>query len=91
MFLKNGICNNAVRKGCTSGTSNDEAYSDTGTHYRWRCDGLNRGSNSGMNTITKIRIRQHEGEIYAINGNDYFVTPGHPFMTSKGWVHLMKI
>ena len=43
-----GACNNAVRNACTSGTSNDGAYSDTGTHYIWRCDGLNGGSNSGV-------------------------------------------
>ncbi len=44
----NGVCNNAIRNGCTSGTSNDGAYNDTPTHYRWRCEGLNGGNNSGM-------------------------------------------
>ena len=43
-----GVCNNAVRNGCSGGSSNDGAYSDTSTEYRWRCDGLNGGSNSGM-------------------------------------------
>ena len=23
--------------------------------------------------------------MYSINGSDYFVTPGHPFMTVDGW------
>ena len=31
-----GACNNAVRNDCTNGTSNDGAYSDTSTEYRWR-------------------------------------------------------
>ena len=40
----NGACNNSVRNGCSVGTANDAAISDTGTHYRWHCEGLNGGT-----------------------------------------------
>ena len=43
----NGVCNNSVRNGCSAGTANDGAISDTSTYYQWRCDGQNGGSNSG--------------------------------------------
>ena len=42
-----GDCDNATRNGCTAGTPNDGAIADTDTHYKWRCDGLHGGSNSG--------------------------------------------
>ena len=50
---ENGVCNNAVRNGCTTGTTNEGAYSDTSTHYKWRCEGLNGGSNSAVCSIEK--------------------------------------
>ena len=40
----NGVCNNSQRNGCSSGTANDGAIADTGTHYRWHCVGANGGS-----------------------------------------------
>ncbi len=45
----NGACNNATRNACTSGSANDGAVADTGTEWRWRCDGTGSpvGSNSG--------------------------------------------
>ena len=49
----NGVCNNASRNACSAGVSNDGAISDTTTHYRWRCDGQNGGSNSGTCSITR--------------------------------------
>ena len=52
-----GVCNNAIRNGCRSGTANDGAHPDTPTEYRWRCDGLNGGSNSGRCSKAKtVRI-----------------------------------
>ena len=43
----NGLCNNLVRNGCSKGTANDSAVSDTSSRYRWRCDGLYGGRASG--------------------------------------------
>ena len=43
----NGVCNNTVQNACVTGTPNDNAVADTNTYYRWRCDGLNGGANSG--------------------------------------------
>ena len=40
----NGVCNNAQRNSCSSGTSNDAVIADTATHYRWHCVGANGGS-----------------------------------------------
>ena len=40
----NGVCNNAQRNGCSSGTANDNAIADTNTHYRWHCEGLHGGT-----------------------------------------------
>ena len=40
----NGVCDNSQRNGCSAGTSNDSAISDTRTHYRWYCDGLHGGT-----------------------------------------------
>ena len=48
-----GVCNNSRRKGCTAGTPNDAAIVDTGTHYKWRCDGQNGGTNSGTCSTAK--------------------------------------
>ena len=41
-----GSCNNTKRNGCSTGTANDVAVTDTSTHYRWRCDGIVGGANS---------------------------------------------
>ena len=40
----NGVCNNSQRNGCSAGTLNDSAISDTSTHYRWHCEGLHGGT-----------------------------------------------
>ena len=40
----NGVCNNTIKDGCTSGTANDSAIADTNTHYRWHCEGKNGGT-----------------------------------------------
>ena len=40
----NGVCNNLVRNGCSSGTANDTAIADTSTYYKWQCAGLNGGT-----------------------------------------------
>ncbi len=46
----NGTCDNSVQNGCSAGTPNDGAHPDTGTEYRWRCDGAGtpKGTDSGM-------------------------------------------
>ena len=43
----NGQCKNATKNGCLRGTANAGAIADTGTHYRWRCDGQHGGRHSG--------------------------------------------
>lgn len=37
------------------------------------------------NTVLKLKRNQYRGKVYSINGSDYFVTAGHPFMTTEGW------
>ena len=44
----NGACDDSVRNGCSAGTANDDAIADTASHYQWRCDGSNGGSDSGV-------------------------------------------
>ena len=41
-----GVCDNSITYGCTSGTPNRGAHGNTGTQYRWRCDGECGGNNS---------------------------------------------
>ena len=41
-----GVCDNTVRNGCSAGKANDGAVANTGSHYRWRCDGLCNGAGS---------------------------------------------
>ena len=43
----NGVCNNSVQNGCSTGVANDGAIADTSVYWRWRCDGQYGGSNSG--------------------------------------------
>ena len=40
-----GVCDNTERNGCSKGTANDAAVNDDSTYYKWRCAGLNGGSN----------------------------------------------
>ena len=42
-------------------------------------------SNNSINTVLELKFHPHQWDLYAINGNEYFVTPGHPFMTLNGW------
>ena len=49
----NGACDESVRNGCSAGTANDAAVADTASHYQWRCDGSNGGSNSGVCSAQK--------------------------------------
>ena len=49
----NGACDQSVRNGCSAGTANDAAVADTASHYQWRCDGSNGGSNSGVCSAEK--------------------------------------
>ena len=37
------------------------------------------------NKVLKLKRNQYRGKLYSINGSDYFVTEGHPFMTTEGW------
>ena len=48
-----GACDESVRNGCSAGTANDGAVADTASHYRWRCDGSEGGSNSGVCSAEK--------------------------------------
>ena len=61
----NGVCGSA-RNTCTAGTPNDNAVTDTNTYYRWRCDGLNGGANSGTCQKQKgcTRHSQCSGSLY---------------------------
>ena len=49
----NGACDDSVRNGCSAGTANDAAIADTTSHYQWRCDGSDGGSNSGTCSAAK--------------------------------------
>ena len=40
---------------------------------------------SGVNTVLELKIMDHKGDVYSINGSTHFVTGGHPFMTTEGW------
>ena len=42
-------------------------------------------SNDSKNTVLELKFHPHQWDLYAINGSEYFVTPGHPFMTLDGW------
>ena len=43
-------------------------------------------SSEGPSTVSKLMRFDHDGDIYAYNGSgNYFFTPNHPFMTTKGW------
>ena len=48
-----GSCDNSIRNRCSAGTANDTAVPDTSTEYRWRCDGISGGANSGVCTKRK--------------------------------------
>ena len=41
---------------CTAGTSNDDAIDDDNTYYKWRCDGIKGGANSGTCQIAKSSV-----------------------------------
>ena len=53
-----GVCDESVRDGCSAGTANDIAVADTTSHYRWRCDGVHGGANSGTCTRAKPPVAQ---------------------------------
>ena len=56
-----GLCNNTMRNGCAVGTANDATIVDTPTHYRWQCDGVNGGGNSGACQFSKTSTPGNEG------------------------------
>ncbi len=43
-----------------------------------------KGSN-GTNIVIKLHINDFQGQIYSFNGENEFVTAGHPFKTIFGW------
>ncbi len=43
------------------------------------------GSDGRVNNVLKLKPSYSEGKIYQINGGKFFVTAGHPFMTTDGW------
>ena len=49
----NGVCNNNVQNGCTSGQVNDDVIADTETHHRWHCVGQHGGTTA--NNCQKLR------------------------------------
>ena len=60
-FPTSGICDNTVRNGCKIGIVNDVAIVDTVTHYRWQCNGVNGGGDSGACQFSKAIIPGNEG------------------------------
>jgi hypothetical protein len=36
-----------------------------------------------INTVKELKFHPHQWKVYKINNGDYFVTPGHPFMTDR--------
>ena len=57
----NGECDNTTRDSCVAGTVNSTAITDTSTHYRWRCDGVNGGANSSACQLSKATTPGNEG------------------------------
>ena len=51
-----GVCDESARDGCSAGTANDIAVADTTSHYRWRCDGIHGGANSGTCSTAKAAV-----------------------------------
>ena len=51
-----GVCDDSVRDGCSAGTANDIAVADTTSHYRWRCDGIHGGANSGTCSTARAAV-----------------------------------
>lgn len=43
------------------------------------------GSNDKINTVLELKHNPHEGKKYSINDSPFFVTEGHPFLTTQGW------
>ena len=60
----NGSCDNSIQNGCISGVANDSAITDTDTHYRWHCEGLNGG-----NTQTNCQKQILQGIINGVCDN----------------------
>ena len=60
----NGVCNNAVTNGCSTGTANPNAIADTNTLYRWHCVGSNGG-----NTATNCQKAKSTTEHGQCNNN----------------------
>lgn len=50
-------------------------------------DELSDFKGNSVKVVSLMRI-PYSGEIYSINGGDYFFTPNHPFLTTKGWKSL---
>ncbi len=45
-----------------------------------------RGADGAVNTVVELhRPKLGQQHLYAINGSRFFVSDGHPFMTSQGW------
>ncbi len=56
-----GLCDNTVRNGCMVGTPNDAAVVDIPAYYRWQCDGVNGGKNSGACQFSTKAVLGNEG------------------------------
>ncbi len=69
----------------TAGTPNDGAIADTGTEYRWRCDGQNGGSNSGTCAKT-IPVTPVNGVCGSANGSTVSSAPSGLAACSPGTV-----
>lgn len=56
----NGVCNNSTRNSCYAGTPNDQTINDDDNYYKWRCDGIDGGTNSGTCQIEKYTAQYFE-------------------------------
>ena len=63
-----GKCDFTKKNGCLAGTANDPVVADTQTHYRWRCDGVKGGANSGVCSIIKSSVVTGVCDIEVRNG-----------------------
>lgn len=72
----NGVC--AIpRNTCTAGIPNDLAINDDTNYYKWRCDGIDGGTNSGTCQIDKYTVTYFEwgGSTDVVNPKSYSINP----------------
>ena len=81
----NGRCNNTVNNGCSAGTANDAAITDTATLWNWHCVGSNGG-----NTATNCAKAKPQKIIGTCGTTKYSCTAGvyhnHPVDTNTHYL-----